>query len=267
VRSSGLGPARASLFGSGRRVALVLTCVALLAFTTTLLVAEEPKPKLGPAAISLQQSHGYLRSHPAPDYWALSPYYVPQATGSACSLAAITMLLNALRGLPADAAEPLVTQQALVQAVGSKEWADQMAERGSGVRWDEFEKYLRLSLEAYKLNTELEILRPRDASAASLAQLKRMLIENEAGDADIALAYFNQGVLTGDWDGPHISPIAAHDADSGEVLIMDVDRQWYIPYWSSDEALLAAMLRPAPFERGRLAGETGGLVRVIRKSR
>ena len=39
----------------------------------------------------------------------------------------------------------------------------------------------------------------------------------------------------------------------------------YIPYWSSDEALFGAMLRPAPYERGRLAGETGGRVRVTRK--
>jgi len=53
-----------------------------------------------------------------------------------------------------------------------------------------------------------------------------MLIENEASDRDIVLVYFNQGVLTGDWDGPHISPIAAYDADHGRVLVMDVDRQW-----------------------------------------
>jgi len=46
------------------------------------------------------------------------------------------------------------------------------------------------------------------------------------------------------------------------VLIMDVDRQWYIPYWSSDAMLLAAMRRAAPARWGRLAGETGGLVRV-----
>ena len=108
-------------------------------------------------------------------------------------------------------------------------------------------------------------MRPHDGSAAALAQLKRMLIENEASDRDIVLVYFNQGVLTGDWDGPHISPIAAYDADRGEVLIMDVDRQWYIPYWSSEEALFGAMLRAAPFERGRLAGETGGRVGVTRK--
>jgi len=47
--------------------------------------------------------------------------------------------------------------------------------------------------------------------------------------------------------------------------LIALDRQWYMPYWSSDEALLDAMLRPAPFARGRLAGETGGLVRVTRK--
>ena len=92
-----------------------------------------------------------------------------------------------------------------------------------------------------------------------------MLTQNEASDRDIALVYFNQGVLAGDWDGPHISPIAAFDADRGDVLIMDVDRPRHIPYWSSEEALFGAMLRAAPFERGRLAGETGGLVRVTRK--
>jgi hypothetical protein len=49
--------------------------------------------------------------------------------------------------------------------------------------------------------------------------------------------------------------------------LIALDRQWYMSYWSSDEALLDAMPRPAPFERGRLAGETGGLVRVTRKPR
>ena len=265
MRPAGPAPARTLFRGSGRRAARALVSFAWIAFTASSLAAEQPKPKLGPAAISLQQSHEYLQSHRAPDYWALSPYYVPQATGSACSLAAIAMLINALRGLPAHAAEALVTQQALLEAVGSKKWAEETAERGSGVSWDEFEHYLRLSLEAFRLNAEIEVLRPHDGSAGALAQLQRMLIENEASDRDIVLIYFNQGVLTGDWDGPHISPIAAYDADRGEVLIMDVDRQWYIPYWSSEEALFGAMLRAAPFERGRLAGETGGLVRVTRK--
>src|SRR3712207_5833198 len=69
---------------------------------------------------------------------------------------------------------------------------------------------------------------------------------------------------TGDWDGPHISPIGAYDAQRHQVLILDVDRQWYVPYWSGDEQLLVALLRPAPAEHGVLAGQTGSLVRVSR---
>jgi hypothetical protein len=95
--------------------------------------AQDRKPKLGPDAVTIQQAHGYLRSHDAPDYWALSPYYVPQATDSACSLAAIAMLVNALRGLPPHADDRLVTQQALLDKVGSDLWAKQTAQGGSGV--------------------------------------------------------------------------------------------------------------------------------------
>jgi len=82
-----------------------------------------------------------------------------------------------------------------------------------------------------------------------------------AGD-DIALIYYNQGVVTGDWDGPHLSPIGAYDMRRRRVLIMDVDRQWYVPYWTSDEKLLEAMLRPAPADQKVLAGQTGGVIWV-----
>jgi hypothetical protein len=247
----------------GRRAALVLAWLAWTVLTASLPCAAEARAKLGPAAISIQQSHEYLQSHRAPDYWALSPYYAPQETNSACSLAAIAMLVNALRGLPSHAADPVVTPKALLNAVSSDQWMEETSEGGSGVTWEELERYVRLSLAAFNLFADVEILKPQDDSQATLEQVRRMLAQNERDDRDLVLVYFNQGVLTGDWDGPHISPIAAYDAEQRRVLIMDVDRQWYIPYWSSDEMLLEAMRRPAPAERGRLAGETGGLVRVI----
>jgi hypothetical protein len=227
--------------------------------------AQEAKPKLGPDAVSVERSHAYLRRHAAPDFWRLGPYYVPQITGSACSVAAIAMLLNALRGLPAHNDDPLVTQEAVLQAVASEAWTRQTAENGGGVSFAEFVSYLHLSLDAFHLDAEVEVLKPGDNSPATLAELRRVLSANERTDRDIALVYFNQGVLTGAWDGPHISPIGAYDAARRRVLIMDVDRQWYIPYWASDEKLLAAMLRPAP-SRSTLGGETGGLVRAILKS-
>ena len=61
-----------------------------------------------------------------------------------------------------------------------------------------------------------------------------------------------------------IRPVAGNFGHAGWLLIA-LDRQCYMRYWSSEEALFGAMLRAAPFERGRLAGETGGLVRVTRK--
>jgi hypothetical protein len=89
------------------------------------------------------------------------------------------------------------------------------------------DRHLRLRSRRPAHRRERHQHRRHGARVATPARLKRMLTENEASDRDIALVYFNQGVLTGDWDGPHVSPIAAYDADRGKVLIMDVDRQWY----------------------------------------
>jgi hypothetical protein len=241
-----------------RRAVLPLLA-ALLAATGAL--ALEGKPKLGPDAVPLTAAPDYLRHAPAPDWWRLTAFYLPQATSSACSVASVAMAVNFARGLPESADEPLVTQAALLERVGDAEWAAKGAEGGDGVRLAELVEVLRRGLEAYGVaGAEIEVIRPQDDSPASLASLRAALAANEASGRDMLLAYFNQGVLTGDWDGPHISPIGAYDATTGRVLIMDVDREWYIPYWTSDTRLLAAMLRPAPAEHGPLAGETGGLV-------
>ena len=167
--------------------------------------------------------------------------------------------------MPPDSVDPLVTQRGLLGKVANARWTTETAQDGAGVTFDEFIAGTRASLEADGLVADLDIFKPQDDSAATLAQVRRLLIEDELSDRDIVLVCFDQG-LAGDWDGPHISPIATYDVDLHHVLIMDVGRQWYIPYWSSDEKLLAAMLRPAPANMGVLAGQTGGLVRVRLKT-
>lgn len=225
--------------------------------------AGQAKPRFGPNAIPIEQATGYLRAHPAPDYWAMMPFYVAQDTDSACSAASIAMLLNALRGVPARADVDLVMQRALRQALGDARWNAETAQNGTGVTFAEFLKVITESLHAYGLDDEvIETFKPADASTASLARLRGLLAANERSSKDIALLYFDQGVLTGDWDGPHISPIGAYDAGSGRVLVMDVDRRYYVPYWSPLRRLLQSMLRPAPARFGSLAGETGGIVWV-----
>jgi hypothetical protein len=250
-----------------------LACLLLLLVVATPGYAdssqpENAKPKFGPHVTTIQQSHQYLRTHRAPDYWALSPYYVPQISRSSCSLAAVTMLLNALLPLPARADQALVSQSALLETLKSKaqrageDWASKTADNGSGVTFPEFHDYVLRSLKAYDLDAEVETFKPPERSETMLRRLRYLLSRNEHSADDIALIYYNQGVVTGDWDGPHISPIGAYDARRRRVLIMDVDRQWYVPYWTSDERLLEAMLRPAPADQKVLAGQTGGVIWV-----
>lgn len=110
----------------------------------------------------------------------------------------------------------------------------------------------------------VETFRPTADDDATLAALRDRLAANEAGAGDAALVYFNQGVVTGDWDGPHVSVIGAFDAATDRVLILEVDQEWYIPYWTPVPVLLAAMLKPTGPEHGPLEGETGGLVHIVR---
>ena len=224
-------------------------------------LAFQGKPKLGPDAVPLTREANYLRAAPAPDYWKLSAFYVPQLTSSACSVASVAMAVNFARGLPEDSEEPLVTQSALLDKVADADWSKRGAEGGDGVTFDEFLTVLKESLTSYGIQDyALEVIRPHDAGAAALSEVRQALAANEASDHDLILIYFNQGVLTGDWNGPHISPIGAYDQNTHRALVMDVDREWYVPYWSPDAKLLDAMLKPAPTDQGPLAGETGGLV-------
>ncbi len=246
-----------------RRYVYSLLAVSMALLGTTGARAEGAKPRFGPNAIPIEQATGYLRTHPAPDYWAMSPFYIPQDTDSACSAASIAILLNALRGVPARADVDLITQAGLRAKLGDAHWAAETAQNGSGVTFAEFVKVIGEGLRAYGLaSDEAEVFKPAQASNQNVAKLQRLLAANERSGRDVALIYFNQGVLTGDWDGPHISPIGAYDARRRRVLVMDVDRRFYVPYWSPLRKVLQSMLKPAPERFGPLAGETGGIVWV-----
>lgn len=237
------------------------TLAAVTIWTACIAVSaqgqEEIRPKFGPDAVPLTQDREYLKRAEAPDYWALSPYYIAQSTGSSCSSTSVVMMLNALRGLPKQASQRLVTHSQLLNAVNDDHWREAVAENGEGISFTELADYVRRSLEAFDIDADVEVFRPRDMSPETLAELRRILNENEQSAGDVILAAFDQGTLTGDQPFGHISPIAAYDAVRRRVLVMDVDRAWYVPYWSSDIKLLEAMLTP-----DRADPEGSGLIRV-----
>ncbi|WP_226553618.1 phytochelatin synthase family protein [Celeribacter naphthalenivorans] len=250
--------------------ALALSLALPLALCTGLAAHAEdeaPLPKLGPNATPVTEATDYLRAAPAPDYWAFAPYVKPQFTSSACGVATVTAAVNGLAGLPANAEDTVMTQPDLLEAVGDAHWSEISAEGGDGVMFDDLVTYATAALPVAGLEGYgVTAFKPADASGATLDTTRKWLIQNEESSDDALMVYFNQGVVTGDWDGPHVSLIGAYDAAKDEVLILEVDQDWYIPYWTPTTVLLEAMLKPTSEEHGVLEGQTGGLVRLAPQS-
>ena len=224
--------------------------------------AEDALPKLGPNAVPVTADTAFLRSTPAPDYWAFAPFVKPQFTTSACSIATVTAALNGLTGLPALAEETVLRQEDLLEITGNTLWAELSAEGGDGVTFAQLGGFTAEAGAALGLALTVESFQPEAANEAALGTVRGLLAANEASAADAVMVYFNQGVVTGDWDGPHIALVGAYDAAADRVLILEVDQEWYIPYWTPVPVLLEAMVKPTSADHGPLEGETGGLVRV-----
>lgn len=226
---------------------------------------DAPKPKLGSDAVPITADNAYLRASPAVDFWAFSPFVKPQFTSSACSIASVNAALNGLLGLPEGSEDSVISQSDLLTLVDDKDWSALSAEGGAGVTFDQLYRFTEKAILARQMTAfHAMAFRPAADDAATGAALRLLLAKNEASSQDALLAYFNQGVVTGDWDGPHISIIGAYDAARDRVLILEVDQEWYIPYWTPTKTLLAAMLKPAPADQAPLDGQTGGLVHILK---
>ncbi len=209
--------------------------------------AQEPTrlPKYGSQAVRLFLAREYIQNHPAPDFWALTPYYAAQPDDRSCSAASVAMLVNALRAeemLKAD--EQLATPDSVAACVAPHVWKDKLAPGGVGVTLDELAAIARAVFAAHALGpVRVETMRfsPHDIEAR--ARLQKVLASNERSARNLILVNFLQSIATGDPEGAvgHMAPIGAYDAERRRVLLFDPDRQWYEPYWISEETLLHAM--------------------------
>jgi hypothetical protein len=207
------------------------------------LSAMAAKPKYGAEATLLSQSHDYIKTHPASDYWALSPYYLPQQDDKSCSLASVTMIANAARsGQKLTADDELATQQNVLKKVNDDIWNKGVGPAGHGVSLDDLKTVTVKSLKAFgNGNVTIEVVHMDDLSPKVLAKLHKDLLENEKSAKNFIAANFIQGAFTGDADVGHIAPVAAYDKKNKRVLIMDPDRQWYEPYWVSESTFAKGM--------------------------
>ncbi len=213
---------------------------------------DEPQPlaKYGSQAVRLFHAHQYMRTHDAPDFWALMPYYVHQFNERACSVASVTMIVNGLRSqveLTAD--DELLTQSKLLKVVSHPKWAQDVGDDGDSVTIEELGGYVREALEKFgPKQYDVEVVRVDPQDKLLRERVRKMLVENEKSDDDFVLVVFWQAAFTDDPAGEtgHIAPLAAYDAERERALVFDPDREWYEPYWVPLDTLVAGMARVDP---------------------
>jgi len=200
--------------------------------------------KYAPWVSLLREDSAYLRKAPAPAYWALAPFYVGQFTETACSLASSAMLVNAGRANQVRrAGTKLVTQQALLDAVGSEPWRGQVAhDGGRGVGLLELRDLLAASFAASEVAAaDIEAVSLTQHSAEALARFRADLRACEATPGRFVVANYYMAAVIGRGDYGHFSPIGAYDATRDRVLILDVYRVEFEPYWVPAERLFEGM--------------------------
>jgi len=216
------------------------------------------RPKYGPNAAPLSRDHAYFREAEAPDYWVLAPYYAAQQGGGSCSVASITMVVNAARASrDLGSEDELATEPTVLVRSGSEAWQRSVGALGTGVTLDELSGYALAALRAYGFASAGAQVFHVDATPAAAAQVHELLVENERSARDFLVANFDQGVYTSDEHAGHIAPIAAYDAERRRVLVLDPDRRWYEPYWVPEDAFVAGLATRDP-----VSGKSRGLLHI-----
>ena len=245
------------------RVVPALVTAFALAAASPPARSEDPAaaPKYGPPgapyAVPLSKDHAYLSdgTHEAPDFWALMPYYVPQANDASCSVASVAIVVNGLvrAGRALGNMDRNATQSELVDRVRVEHWKERVGNRGyhreHGLTLSRLKAVTEASLAAFGArDVAVDLVDAGAAGATGLEAFRQVLSVNERTASDFVMLHFVQDAVTAAPGGPyaHISPVGAYDAERRRVLVLDVDREWSEPYWVADDVLWRAMMRKTP---------------------
>lgn len=196
-----------------------------------------PAPKYGPGVRALSTDSEALRRNPSPDFWSLIPYYTPQQDSRSCSIASFSMMLNAFDVLKGErkSEDRLIDQKAFVKLMLDMRPIERFFGRLIPGKTLSLEEFGTVAAEALKRRghrgLKVEVIHAE--GKAWKERVESALKANENSSKDLILANFLQSELTGDPEGKvwHVAPVAAYDARSGSVLILDPDREYYEPYW------------------------------------
>ncbi|MCM0605724.1 MAG: hypothetical protein KA715_13550 [Xanthomonadaceae bacterium] len=214
----------------------------LLIIAFTLAPQAFSKSKYAPETLRAIDDHKYLQKNHAPDFWAMIFHYVPQGENM-CQTASMAAIFNALKNKQdLDSETKNITQADIVAKVNDPEWIQAMKDHKC-FSMDRFSEVLKKALNIYFPDQyQVKVIHVDSLEKGAINGYLSDFTENEKTDQDFIIANFDQAVFTGESEpAGHISPIAAYDKTSQKVLVLDVDREWYTPYWVSTETFFKGM--------------------------
>ena len=210
-------------------LASVLASFGLAAGSSHLQAQPLPLPR---QLIDLTSSTGQTllqESEAQTDFLPLMAQYVTQENQAFCGIASMVMVLNGL-GVPAPNApewnRDYFTQENLFNAE-----TEAVIPRARIARQGLTLEELASILASYSVKVA-----SYHGSDMSLDQFRQLVATNLAEPNNfVVINYLRRAI--GQESGGHTSPLAAYDADTDRVLILDVSRYKYPPVWVEIEVL------------------------------
>eukprot|EP00049_Salpingoeca_infusionum_P010717 m.185205 g.185205 ORF g.185205 m.185205 type:complete len:252 (-) comp14727_c0_seq1:36-791(-) len=213
------------------------TCLSASALAENDLAAALPLPNELVAFNTSEGRHLLLQANDnghAECFWDLSMQYVTQETQTYCSIATLTIMLNAISvSAPIDPVYspfPYYTQNAIftpcVNALVNK---TVLAKQGATLQ------------QAASIPTCFKVAtKATHAADSSLDSFRRALMEATGSKNTFLAVNFLRATLDEAGEG-HFSPVGAYDMKRDMALVMDVARYKYPAFWAPVETLFNSL--------------------------
>lgn len=168
-------------------------------------------------------------------YFSLASYVDTQERTTFCGISSMAAALNSLPRMarpitPELAPHPFFTEESIFNEATTKVKSRDEVLKG-GLTLEQIRQYLQ----ALGANPKIYY-----GSDLSVGQLRKIIQSTLANPHQRVMADFDRKVLNQAGSG-HFSPIGAYDSKSDSVLILDVAKFKYPPFWVKTSDLLAAL--------------------------
>ena len=169
-------------------------------------------------------------------YWEYQRYYQGQITDKTCALASAAIVMNTL-----DVEAPMVPELYPKKLFTQKNFLN---EKNSAIR-----SFKQIEVDGVPLPELAQMFTEGWGVSASvyygsnlsLEKFRKTLVDALASSDERVIVNFKSDMLKVASQGGHISPAAAYNKETDEVLLMDVARHRNGPYWVGVERLYQAV--------------------------